>query len=332
MEEQDIVVTVKMLAYNHEKYIARAIESIVSQKTHYKFELLIGEDCSQDRTREIVRHYASLYPDIIRPLYYRENVGCSRNGYYLFQRARGKYLMWCEGDDYWCDDLRIQKDVEFLEKHLEYVGIAHKNCIVDEEGKLLSLDEIGERRGWWEYDREIYTLKDWEQWKMPAQVSAVTIRNHFRHPKYDYSIIYKASKYMGDKALWLTVTVEGNLYCDSEVVSCYRYRDTGAQKNYMTMYYETNLRADSFLMIRRLEHWARTVCGISVDLSGPKKDKLAASVTIFLRKPSWRNLSVIGRIVRYSGEPLKYLGYICKVIVWKLYCWHIKGTDERVNF
>lgn len=329
-EKNDIMMTVRMLAYNHEKYIAQAIESIVCQKTEYKFELLIADDYSTDGTRDIIRHYQKLYPDIIRVIFHKKNMGGTKNAYSVNLHSRGKYLAGCEGDDFWCDDCRIQKDIDFLESHPEYVGVAHKNRVVDEDGRELSLEEIGEQFAWWKFDKSVYTLKDFEQWKMPAQTSALTIRNIYINADYDFSIMYKGSRYVSDRTAFLLIAMEGNVYCDSEKASCYRYRISGEAGNYMAEYYKQNLRVYNFLLTRRLEYWAKTERGINLDLSYAQKDMLAGAVVTCMRSPTKRNLLVLLDIIRYSGHAIRYFGYIFRIFVRKMYYWHVKKTDQRV--
>jgi glycosyltransferase involved in cell wall biosynthesis len=109
-----------MITYNHAPYIAQAIECVLAQKTNFPFELVIGEDCSTDGTREIVFDYAKRYPDIIRVITSDNNVGMKANSYRTTQACQGKYIAWCEGDDYWHHPKKLQKQVDILEAHPEY--------------------------------------------------------------------------------------------------------------------------------------------------------------------------------------------------------------------
>lgn len=112
------VVSVQMITYNHEPYIRQAIEGVMMQKTDFEFELIIGEDCSQDKTREICFEYQKKYPDKIRVLWWHENVrkfgGNSRR---CRARCRGEFIALCEGDDYWIDPLKLQKQVDIMRKY-----------------------------------------------------------------------------------------------------------------------------------------------------------------------------------------------------------------------
>lgn len=126
-EKIEIMVSVSMITYNHEKYIAQAIEGVLMQKTNFKYELIIGEDCSTDNTRKICLDYGEKYPEIIKLRLPKENLGMQQNGYENGIACTGKYIAICEGDDYWIDPLKLQKQVEFLEGNEEY-GLVHSDC------------------------------------------------------------------------------------------------------------------------------------------------------------------------------------------------------------
>ena len=126
------LVSVNMITYNHEPYIAQAIEGVLIQKTDFPIELVIGEDCSTDRTRKIVLDYQKKYPEMIRVITAKENVGMQKNGLRTSKACRGKYIAFCEGDDYWTDPNKLQKQVDFLESHPECVICFHNvNIIYD---------------------------------------------------------------------------------------------------------------------------------------------------------------------------------------------------------
>ena len=121
------VVSVHMITYNHEHYIRQAIEGVMMQKTDFEFELVIGEDCSQDKTREICFEYQEKYPDKIRVLWWHENVSkFGGNGRRNRAHWRGEFIAFCEGDDYWIDPLKLQKQVDVLRKH-SGVGLVFTN-------------------------------------------------------------------------------------------------------------------------------------------------------------------------------------------------------------
>ncbi len=113
------LVSIHMTTYNHAPFIVQAIEGVLQQKTDFPFELVIGEDCSIDGTREIVFEYQKKYPDIIRVIASEKNVGMKNNGYRTTRACQGKYIAFCEGDDYWQSPHKLQKQADYLERHPE---------------------------------------------------------------------------------------------------------------------------------------------------------------------------------------------------------------------
>lgn len=123
------LVSVKMITYNHEPYITQAIEGVLIQETDFPIELVIGEDCSTDRTAQIVMEYQKKHPDIIRVITSEQNVGMKKNSLRTEKACRGKYLAYCEGDDYWHHPQKLQKQVDFLESNTDY-GVVHSDVIL----------------------------------------------------------------------------------------------------------------------------------------------------------------------------------------------------------
>lgn len=109
--------TVCMVTYNQENYIAEALESIVTQKTNFAFQILVGDDASSDKTPEIVKKYAEKYPDIVKPILREKNLGPNDNSLDLYRQADSEYVAICDGDDYWIDDNKLQKQVDFLNQN-----------------------------------------------------------------------------------------------------------------------------------------------------------------------------------------------------------------------
>lgn len=116
----EVIVSVCMITYNHEKYIAEAIEGVLMQKSTFSFELVIGEDCSIDKTREICETYQKKFPHIIKLLPKQEkNLGMMANFVNTLKECKGTYIALCEGDDYWTDPFKLQKQVDFLEANTD---------------------------------------------------------------------------------------------------------------------------------------------------------------------------------------------------------------------
>ena len=110
-------VSVFMMAYNHERFINKSIESILFQKTDFDYDIVIGEDCSSDNTREVIRTIADQYPGSFILLFHDSNVGPHANQRAVFESCKGEYIAMCEGDDYWTDPLKLMKQVKYLDEN-----------------------------------------------------------------------------------------------------------------------------------------------------------------------------------------------------------------------
>ena len=138
---ENIMVSISCLTYNHENYIADALESFLMQKTNFKFEVLVHDDASTDRTADIIREYQKEYPEIIKPIcqkvnQYSQGIKVSNINY---ARAEGKYYAICEGDDYWIDPDKLQKQVDYMEGHPECSACVHAAYRVSYDKKMLSV-------------------------------------------------------------------------------------------------------------------------------------------------------------------------------------------------
>ena len=119
-------VSVVMTSYNREKYIGQAIDSILAQECNFPFEIIIGDDCSTDNSRELLQSYKDKYPDIFVLNFHEENIGFGPNWASTLKLARGKYVTFCDDDDYYCDNHRMQSMVDYMDAHPEY-GLTHTN-------------------------------------------------------------------------------------------------------------------------------------------------------------------------------------------------------------
>lgn len=138
MQKDEILVSVICTAYNHEPYIRSALDGFVMQKTNFRYEVLIHDDASKDNTAQIIREYAEKYPEIIVPVLQTENQhskGVKITNTILRPMIRGKYIALCEGDDFWTDENKLQRQVDFLEANPDYVACAHNTLVHDCSGK-----------------------------------------------------------------------------------------------------------------------------------------------------------------------------------------------------
>ncbi len=135
----DIQVSVISTVYNHEKYIRQALQSIVDQITNFPFEVIVHDDASTDGSAEIIKEFEEKYPDIIKPIYQTENIHSQgiKSSEFTIPKTRGKYIALCEGDDFWTDNSKLQRQFDFLESHPDYVLVAHQCDVVNERGEYM---------------------------------------------------------------------------------------------------------------------------------------------------------------------------------------------------
>lgn len=139
--DNSLMVTVRCITYNHESYIRQCLEGIVMQRTNFRFEAIVHDDASTDRTAAIIKEFAENYPDIIKPIFETENQHSKHNGSLsriMDEHMHGKYIAICEGDDYWIDPLKLQKQVDVLEKDTSSV-MSYTNFVsVNSLGKTIN--------------------------------------------------------------------------------------------------------------------------------------------------------------------------------------------------
>ncbi len=129
-DTRPLMVTIKCFTYNQEKYIRQCLDGFVMQKTNFRFEAIVHDDASTDGTADIIREYETKYPDIIKPIYETENQYSKHDGSLeriVDEHTHGKYVAICEGDDYWIDPLKLQKQFDFMEAHPECSLCFHAN-------------------------------------------------------------------------------------------------------------------------------------------------------------------------------------------------------------
>lgn len=235
-KHENPLVSISTITFNHAPYIRKCLDGFLIQKTNFGFEVLIHDDASTDGTEEIIREYEAKYPDIIKPLYEEENQwvkGRRGSAVFNFPRAKGKYIALCEGDDYWIDPLKLQKQVDFLEANPEYVLTCHRYKVLDHEKKIWSGDNAdklfkGDIKGF-TFD---YSIKHW---------ITKTLTLVFRK-----DALFEYEKYKGlsrDTVLIYFLMKNGLGYCFNDISGVYRLNNggvcgkQGVRKNTFNDYY-----------------------------------------------------------------------------------------------
>ena len=158
MINNELMVSVKIITYNHEKYIKQAIEGALMQETDFDFDLIIADDCSTDITNEIVEEMMRNHSRGSKIKYFRheKNIGVKENGLFALNKCKGKYIALCEGDDYWTDPLKLQKQVDFLRLNIEYSFVFTPSQVLNNSTNTI----IGLRNKYNNFKSDDFELED----------------------------------------------------------------------------------------------------------------------------------------------------------------------------
>ena len=225
------MVSVICTVYNHEKYLRKCLDGFVMQKTNFKFEVLIHDDASTDGSAGIIREYEEKYPDIIKPIYQTENQyskGIKVSQTFLYPLIRGKYLAFCEGDDYWCAENKLQKQFDVMENHPDCSICVHRVSLL-ENGIVLDKFILDFKIDDNIIDNNMYIKLMMGGYYYLFQTSSYFIRMSL----FDYKNKpeFWANSDVGDVPMILYCVSKGDLYYIDEVMSCYRNDSIGSWTN-----------------------------------------------------------------------------------------------------
>lgn len=223
------LVAIQCLVYNHEPYLRDCLNGFVSQQTNFPFVAIVHDDASTDKSATIIREFAEKYPDIIIPIYEQENLYRKTDGSLIktvnaaIDKTGCEYIAICEGDDYWIDPLKLQKQVDVLEANKELMACVTNTCMVDNMGNLLKAKRENVVQGNKEGIYNIYDFFKVPQHQYPTATIVYRaqhldeIRRKFRHTE---------NAFLGDWTLWIIIHSYGSFYYLDEVTAAYRVNPT----------------------------------------------------------------------------------------------------------
>lgn len=211
--------SVLMITYNHEKYLAKAIDSALMQETDFEFEIVLGEDCSTDSTRSIVLEYLGKYPGRIKALLPEKNLGMMRNLIETFNCCEGEYIALLEGDDFWNSPHKLQRQVDVLDKNKDVSLCFHNTYLVDDDLKVEKTSNVDQA--------EVTDIFDILQGWYIMTASMVFRKNAIGHLP-DWFLNVRN----GDYALQLLLANKGKIFYLDEPMASYRRHEAGASKKF----------------------------------------------------------------------------------------------------
>ena len=232
MDEQltntPILVSIRCCTYNHESYIRQCLDGFVMQKTNFRFEAIVHDDASTDGTAAIIREYASRYPDIIKPIFEKENQYSKHDGSLsriLNSHMRGKYIAMCEGDDYWTDPYKLQKQVDYMENHPECV-IVHTGFYYLRKDKIAIAQRERERVNKISDSKILFNILNGNNYR----IQTCTTLYKFSTYQEIFPRLESIRKLflMGDTPLWINLLQCGTIHYIDSPTSVYRIGEDSA--------------------------------------------------------------------------------------------------------
>lgn len=214
-------VSVACVVYNQEKYIKDCLDSLVCQITDFDYEIIVHDDASTDATPDIIRQYEKKYPKLIKPVYEEENLYSKDPGKLrdlVYSKMTGKYFAFVEGDDYWCDNRKLQKQFDALERHKDCTMCAHKTARIREDGSQIHSIIGTNRFSPGRISGDAY-IKGYFTDGEAFQTSSYFIK---RDIILSMPLSIRNAFYVGDIPMLLWSMVNGNMYYIDSVSSCYR--------------------------------------------------------------------------------------------------------------
>lgn len=245
----DIKVSVCCFTYNHAPYLSKALDSVLSQKTNFRYEIIIGDDCSTDGSQDIINAYAIKFPDLIKTIYQPVNSRGKKNFSDVYKSAEGQYVIALETDDYWTDPNKLQIQVDYLDRHPACIAVAHNCVVVDEHDRQLA-------RKYPAIDQGVYRYKHFRKGLMPGQTTTVLYRNPKFVENLDMSLYNNPISGPGDSRRLFCLMTAGDVITLPYTMSAYRYVTSGGysfsanhkrdDKSALLFFREFQIYADKF--------------------------------------------------------------------------------------
>lgn len=206
----EVLLSVCIITYNHVNFIQQAIEGVLEQKVNFKYEIIIADDFSTDGTREIILNYEKKFPSLVSLILQPKNVGPLKNWLDLIKKPNSKYIAYFEGDDYWTDCFKLQKQVDFLENNDKFVMCYHDVKILYSDG-ILKNDFIEKTK------KEVSSIYDLAIWGNYIHTCSIVFRNIL------HTIPEKNEIFLCDYFLYMHLSNYGNFKKLTDTMAVYRY-------------------------------------------------------------------------------------------------------------
>lgn len=278
-------VDIVMMAYNHGEYIAKALDSILMQKTRYTYRIIIGEDCSGDNTRQIIMNYYKQYADRMELYLWKKNIGMLPNAVNIMKGCSGKYVAFLEGDDYWTDPLKLEKQISFLENHPEFIGTAHNVREIDKNGNSRHTAIMYPIQ-----EEHIYGVEQAMRWEMAAQTASLLYRNIHKDWREDDWEKYASCKANGDLKINIILGLSGDIFYFRDIMA--HHRRVFAGDSWTAKTFGKNILWLIYMFRKDLQRYIEKTLQIKLDIKPQLDSAYKKSCEKVLIKPNRENIDV----------------------------------------
>lgn len=326
-------VSICCLAFNHEKYIRQALDSMISQKTNFKYEIIVLDDASTDGTQQIIRDYHKRFPELVKCVLQTENQyskGVAIVNEIFYSIAKGKYIAYCEGDDYWTNENKLQEQADFLDEHPNYVACSHECWEVNENGQKITDYYFNGC-----YKRH-YNLKLHCNWQILSGQTATLM-----HRKEAFEIPDPAAmkalgklKITGDVKKTAILVQHGPMYHTGKVMSHHR-RVYNVGDSWSATTAKDNLRIFYFDALDELANYLKRYFKKNISYEGFKIKMTITSLYLFIldRRPEkWETFQYMYHAVKkYPFIHLKLLWMFIRLPIMRIQIKISRARNRRLN-
>ena len=290
-------VSVYCVTYNHEKYIRDALDGILNQKTSFTWKLIIFDDASTDGTTEIVREYERKYPEKIITLIQKENQYSKGNNIQkiIIPYLKGKYIATCEGDDYWIDEYKLQKQYDFLENHFDFIGCYHNIDVINEFGEKKISKEFPIRNRW------IYDRNNAIKFELPGQTAAAFYKNFYMNFTKKQLKSYMECSTNGDRKIAVTLGMMGKIMCMEEIMAVHRVIINQGD-SWHAQVFNKNMAAINMKSKIDMKKFVKDAFDVEVDIKADHANLLWTALRYYQKNRNKENLNILVKVWKMMGE------------------------------
>ncbi len=265
------LLSVCIITYNHENYIREAIEGVLMQKVNFSYEIIIADDCSTDNTQKIILEYVEKHPNLFTLIFQDRNVGAAQNWLELLNKPKLKYIAYFEGDDYWTDPNKLQKQVDFLEGNSDFLAVAHNSTIINlREDNIIEVNDM-------------FHIKNRHDILFPFEIISKKSPFHTSSLLFNRSCIldleFNNKIFSGDLWLFFCIYLQTKIYVISDYMSVYRINNGGITFQQSTTHHNQ-------LLLNRVYLWNYLK---KLDMKHLYKKEINCLISDYINDLVWKN-------------------------------------------